>query len=133
MMEPTAFQVLEELIPKLGVRQEIMEGLKRDGTRRWGDFRLMGLDAIFTMTKLVADVEVHLSRDATNILIQFQILLSDNWFNKIPGAKLASTYAPKTASRIRDERAALIKQRRDEEEERICNERCLRTDTNQSA
>ena len=90
-MEPTLDQILEELVPALDDCHEIIKGLNRVGMTTWGDFVLMFEEDFLT---------IPISSNAIRIVSQINNLVWQNIIDKMPGADLASTYAPKASRRL---------------------------------
>jgi len=125
MMEPTLYQVLEELVPDLLDTHEIMAGLDREWVNSWRSFVYLEEDDIPAMEKFLADgiTLVPLSSNAIRFIYNLNQMIWKNVDDGIPGAKLASTYAPKALerrcceiNRINRAKAEKIRQRNAEDE-----------------
>jgi len=127
MMEPTLYQVLAEVVPDLSDTKddfhEIMKELDRNWVKSWETFIMLDNDIILGMDKFSADgtTVVPLSRSAIRIIYDINRVIWDNIRNNVPGARLASNYAPNAAELRRCEieaEAEKIRQRNAEDERR---------------
>ena len=95
--EPSLHEKLEELIPSVATGtknnpHEIILGLKASGTTTWIDFVRMD-EADIPLIKYFANgANITLSAPSLRLILRIKQMIWKNVRNKMPNAKLASTY-----------------------------------------